>query len=85
VLNLKKFEESVFSDLRNLKPGRDASLEEPKVRDSIILLERLTRFRAHFSICSSSLAAFGHRRSKRFSTGTLHESAGVDPKVQRTP
>jgi hypothetical protein len=28
---MKKFEEGVFSDLRNLKPGVDASLEEPKV------------------------------------------------------
>lgn len=32
VRNMKKFEEGVFSDLRNLKPGADASLEEPKVR-----------------------------------------------------
>ena len=31
VTNMKKFEEGVFSDLRNLKPGTDASLEEPKV------------------------------------------------------
>lgn len=31
VVNMKKFEEGVFSDLRNLKPGTDASLEEPKV------------------------------------------------------
>ncbi|KAI8980941.1 STE like transcription factor-domain-containing protein, partial [Pilobolus umbonatus] len=30
VINLKKFEEGIFSDLRNLKPGIDASLEEPK-------------------------------------------------------
>lgn len=30
VCNLKKFEEGVFSDLRNLKPGSDACLEEPK-------------------------------------------------------
>ncbi|KAI9314880.1 STE like transcription factor-domain-containing protein [Dichotomocladium elegans] len=30
VVNLKKFEEGVFSDLRNLKPGSDACLEEPK-------------------------------------------------------
>jgi transcription factor STE12 len=30
VKNMKKFEEGVFSDLRNLKPGADASLEEPK-------------------------------------------------------
>ena len=29
---MKKFEEGVFSDLRNLKPGVDACLEEPKVR-----------------------------------------------------
>ena len=32
VKNMKKFEEGVFSDLRNLKPGVDACLEEPKVR-----------------------------------------------------
>jgi transcription factor STE12 len=32
VRNMKKFEEGVFSDLRNLKPGQDACLEEPKVR-----------------------------------------------------
>ncbi len=31
VKNMKKFEEGVFSDLRNLKPGIDACLEEPKV------------------------------------------------------
>lgn len=34
VRNMKKFEEGVFSDLRNLKPGVDATLEEPKVHDS---------------------------------------------------
>ncbi|KAI8367079.1 STE like transcription factor-domain-containing protein [Blakeslea trispora] len=28
--NIKKFEEGIFSDLRNLKPGTDAILEEPK-------------------------------------------------------
>ncbi|KAI5286180.1 homeodomain transcription factor ste12, partial [Ascosphaera aggregata] len=30
VRNTKKFEEGIFSDLRNLKAGTDASLEEPK-------------------------------------------------------
>ncbi|KAJ3114150.1 homeodomain transcription factor ste12 [Phlyctochytrium bullatum] len=30
VKNLKKFEEGVFSDLRSLKPGIDATLEEPR-------------------------------------------------------
>ncbi|TGJ83852.1 hypothetical protein E0Z10_g4933 [Xylaria hypoxylon] len=30
VRNSKKFEEGIFSDLRNLKSGTDASLEEPK-------------------------------------------------------
>eukprot|EP00835_Amoeboradix_gromovi_P004080 NODE_299_length_11430_cov_0.261054.p1 type:complete len:421 gc:universal NODE_299_length_11430_cov_0.261054:6725-7987(+) len=30
VRNIKKFEEGIFSDLRNLKPGVDASLEEPR-------------------------------------------------------
>jgi transcription factor STE12 len=31
VRHMKKFEEGIFSDLRNLKPGQDATLEEPKV------------------------------------------------------
>ncbi|CAO3700034.1 unnamed protein product [Rhizopus stolonifer] len=30
VINIKKFEEGIFSDLRNLKPGQDASLENPR-------------------------------------------------------
>jgi len=34
---MKKFEEGVFSDLRNLKPGVDACLEEPKVGCSSVL------------------------------------------------
>jgi hypothetical protein len=33
---LKKLEEGVFSDLRNLKPGMDASPEEPKVCPSLL-------------------------------------------------
>jgi hypothetical protein len=32
---VKKFEEGVFSDLRNLKPGEDSSLEKPKVRGTM--------------------------------------------------
>lgn len=36
VRNMKKFEEGVFSDLRNLKPGVDACLEEPKVWPSCL-------------------------------------------------
>lgn len=38
VRNMKKFEEGVFSDLRNLKPGIDAILEEPKVCATVKLL-----------------------------------------------
>ncbi|ORZ20377.1 STE like transcription factor-domain-containing protein, partial [Absidia repens] len=30
ITNTKKFEEGIFSDLRNLKPGIDAQLEDPK-------------------------------------------------------
>jgi len=30
IKHTKKWEEGVFSDLRNLKPGTDACLEEPK-------------------------------------------------------
>jgi hypothetical protein len=36
VRNMKKFEEGVFSDLRNLKPGVDACLEEPKVSRTLL-------------------------------------------------
>ena len=38
VKNMKKFEEGVFSDLRNLKPGVDACLEEPKVSPGILCI-----------------------------------------------
>lgn len=34
IRNVKKFEEGVFSDLRNLKSGSDATLEDPKVSKS---------------------------------------------------
>lgn len=41
---MKKFEEGVFSDLRNLKPGQDASLEEPKVNnDNVPRMQELTQ------------------------------------------
>ncbi|KAG5461183.1 MAG: STE like transcription factor-domain-containing protein [Olpidium bornovanus] len=30
IRNMKKFEEGVFSDLRNLKPGQDATLQQPR-------------------------------------------------------
>ncbi|KAJ8652064.1 hypothetical protein O0I10_012338 [Lichtheimia ornata] len=39
VTNAKKFEEGIFSDLRNLKPGMDARLEDPK-SDLLDLLYR---------------------------------------------
>ena len=42
---MKKFEEGVFSDLRNLKPGVDASLEEPKVSFWYSFIFLLFRFR----------------------------------------
>lgn len=45
VRNMKKFEEGVFSDLRNLKPGVDACLEEPKVRETKGPFRRVLRHR----------------------------------------
>ena len=38
---MKKFEEGIFSDLRNLKPGVDASLEEPKVSIFLGIVRRV--------------------------------------------
>lgn len=52
VRNMKKFEEGVFSDLRNLKPGTDACLEEPKVRT---LLVKLSFFSSIFLLCRFSV------------------------------
>jgi hypothetical protein len=37
VRNAKKFEEGIFSDLRNLKSGTDATLEEPKATMASLL------------------------------------------------
>ena len=45
VRNMKKFEEGVFSDLRNLKPGVDACLEEPKVSPTYGPFQRVSRHR----------------------------------------
>ena len=52
---MKKFEEGIFSDLRNLKPGVDASLEEPKVS---IFSSQGEAYR-RFSVCVG-----GKRRDK---------------------
>lgn len=69
---MKKFEEGVFSDLRNLKPGVDATLEEPKVRDP------RHNILAHTDSCLSSPRSwifcsntnvFVLKKSKRCSTG----------------
>ena len=71
VRNIKKFEEGVFSDLRNLKPGHDACLEEPKVG----LTSQWSPPSSHAirslrsSTFSSSTSAFARRRSKRYSIG----------------
>ena len=43
VRNMKKFEEGVFSDLRNLKPGVDACLEEPKVSCNVFVRASFVR------------------------------------------
>jgi transcription factor STE12 len=84
VKNMKKFEEGVFSDLRNLKPGVDACLEEPKVcadasDDGDPLPRRFFHFFADMKITPlrslrswiycSSIKAFERRRNRKCSTG----------------
>jgi hypothetical protein len=69
---LKKFEEGVFSDLRNLKPGVDASLEEPKasvmpLTKSLVLTACISR---NSWISCSSFSAYERRRNKKYSTGS---------------
>ena len=73
---MKKFEEGVFSDLRNLKPGVDASLEEPKVRFFFFNMSHCVFFLLSFSIslpfwiCSSNIKPSALRKNKRSSTGS---------------
>jgi hypothetical protein len=50
---MKKFEEGIFSDLRNLKPGVDASLEEPKVGFRTTVAGIASRFDEEFRRISS--------------------------------
>lgn len=91
VRNMKKFEEGVFSDLRNLKPGTDACLEEPKVSGSRLraseINQQTTETRAdagcHFTDASSLLSLIscsstnvsGRRRNRKCSIGTSLEPA----------
>ena len=79
VKNAKKFEEGIFSDLRNLKSGTDATLEDPKVScttsASTDCAEKVAR-RANFWNCSSSTIAFERRRSKKSSTGSQYLTIG---------
>lgn len=87
---VKKFEEGVFSDLRNLKPGEDASLEKPKVSRQVNMKARdmkactmsdgsqATRLsdRVIFSTCCSSTGVFELRRSRKCFTGEFVTCAG---------
>ena len=88
VKNMKKFEEGVFSDLRNLKPGVDASLEEPKVsRTFAPCLSYLTLSFVSplFLIFCSSINAYGHRRNKKCFTGRVAISMPLTPVAESIP
>lgn len=65
---MKKFEEGVFSDLRNLKPGVDASLEEPKV--SPALASAQISLDLHFPFSFSDPGQFYSRLSSTFFSNT---------------
>lgn len=74
VRNMKKFEEGIFSDLRNLKPGVDASLEEPKVRDSSSREHTHSCLSSRHSwIFSSNTNVSVPRKSKKCSTGESND------------
>jgi transcription factor STE12 len=85
VRNMKKFEEGVFSDLRNLKPGVDASLEEPKVCPRFVV-QSSDLIVSSFSLPSltfcSSINAYARRRSKRSFTGKVIPSSFFTPSDQ---
>jgi transcription factor STE12 len=63
VKNMKKFEEGIFSDLRNLKPGIDACLEEPKV--SIVQNLSYSISRTPVTISGSSFQISVHTHSEK--------------------
>lgn len=79
VKNVKKFEEGIFSDLRNLKAGTDATLEEPKVGPADFGQKGkswLIWGRATFSSCFSSTIASARRKNKRCSIGFQYHMTG---------
>ncbi|OCF37614.1 hypothetical protein I316_00741 [Kwoniella heveanensis BCC8398] len=79
---VKKWEEGVFSDLRNLKPGPDATLEEPKSK----LLEYLFRngcIRTQKKVCLSLVHLFSVPHDRLFldalERDLKREKAGLTP------
>jgi hypothetical protein len=63
VRNIKKFEEGIFSDLRNLKPGFDACLEEPKV-SAVLVVRSFVISCALVTISGSSFQVSMHTHSE---------------------
>jgi len=80
IKNFRKFEEGVFSDLRQLKPGVDASLEEAK-SEFLNLLVKLRATRTmkkqkvyyFFSVCHDKLFSDAIERDLK------RESIGASP------
>ncbi|KAF7729978.1 homeodomain transcription factor ste12 [Apophysomyces ossiformis] len=80
VCNPKKFEEGVFSDLRNLKPGTDACLEEPKseflemlCKNNCIRTQKKQKVFYWFSVPHDRLFLDALERDLK------RENSGVDP------
>ncbi|KAJ7156182.1 STE12-like C2H2 type Zn-finger transcription factor, partial [Mycena filopes] len=88
VRNMKKFEEGVFSDLRNLKPGADACLEEPKGFSSffwsILLIFGVFVFVCCWRGCLGDCACGTDGRTRTTSAASaLSSSAAWSPGLDR--
>ncbi|KAJ3189019.1 homeodomain transcription factor ste12, partial [Entophlyctis luteolus] len=92
VLLHKKFEEGVFSDLRNLKPGIDATLEEPRsplldflFRSSCIRTQKKQKVFYWFSVPHDTLFMKLTVTQDALERDLKRESQGQDPTTAAIP
>ncbi|KAJ6457728.1 STE like transcription factor-domain-containing protein, partial [Mycena sanguinolenta] len=85
VRNFKKFEEGVFYDLRSLKPGADACLEEPQSPLLNLLFKyqcvRTQRKQKLFYWCS---VPYDHLFLEALERDLKREAMGLEPTTQIT-
>lgn len=90
--NLKKFEEGIFSDLRNLKPGIDATLEGPRsefleflYKNGCIRTQKKQKVFYWYSVPHDALFCDAMERDMRRETQMISYSKYVNASGRMTP